>query len=69
MKTQFTIIALIFSMILGAQNPKEEQIKTLRIGFITKSLNLTSQEAQQFWPIYNEYSDTCLLYTSPSPRD
>jgi len=57
MKTHFTIVALVFTMILGAQNPREEQIKSLRIAFLTKSLSLTPQEAQQFWPVYNEYSD------------
>jgi len=49
--------ALVFTIILGAQNPREEQIKSLRIAFLTKSLSLTPQEAQQFWPVYNEYSD------------
>ncbi len=57
MKTHFTIAALVFTIILGAQNPREEQIKSLRIAFLTKSLSLTPQEAQQFWPVYNEYSD------------
>jgi Spy/CpxP family protein refolding chaperone len=36
---------------------KKEQIEALRMGFITQKLELTGKEAQQFWPIYNEYQD------------
>ncbi|PWT70277.1 MAG: hypothetical protein C5B59_20955 [Bacteroidetes bacterium] len=28
---------------------------TLKIAFISKKLNLTPEEAQRFWPIYNQY--------------
>lgn len=33
-------------------NPKIDQ---LRIGFLTEKINLTSKEAEKFWPLYNEY--------------
>lgn len=36
---------------------KKEQIASLRVAFITKELNLTTKEAQLFWPVYNEYQD------------
>jgi len=36
---------------------KREKIDALRVAFITKKLNLTSQEAQSFWPLYNEMND------------
>tara|TARA_B110000503_G_scaffold70903_1_gene110176 strand:- start:1183 stop:1695 length:513 start_codon:yes stop_codon:yes gene_type:complete len=36
---------------------REERIEQLKISFITKELNLTSKEAQQFWPVYNEMND------------
>lgn len=38
-------------------NDKRENIETLKIGFLTKKLDLTSEEAQKFWPVYNQYSD------------
>lgn len=38
-----------------AQGPGRERIKTLKVAFITERLNLTSEEAQLFWPIYNEH--------------
>lgn len=34
---------------------KKEKIKALKIAFITKQLELTADEAQKFWPIYNSY--------------
>ncbi|MEX0361217.1 MAG: Spy/CpxP family protein refolding chaperone [Allomuricauda sp.] len=57
------ILILIFSFAMGtswfyAQGPARERIKTLKVAFITERLNLTSQEAQSFWPIYNEYEET-----------
>ena len=33
---------------------KKEKMKAKKIAFITQRLNLTSQEAEKFWPIYNE---------------
>jgi hypothetical protein len=32
----------------------EEKIDRLKIAFITTELNLTSEEAEKFWPLYNE---------------
>ncbi|HTI94554.1 MAG TPA: hypothetical protein VL727_28370 [Puia sp.] len=31
-------------------------IESYKTGFITQRLNLTTEEAQKFWPIYNSYS-------------
>ena len=33
---------------------KEDKIEALKVGFITKELNLTTTEAEKFWPVYNE---------------
>jgi hypothetical protein len=35
----------------------EEKVKIQRIAFITQRLSLTETEAQQFWPIFNEFTD------------
>jgi len=49
-------IALVFPfMVLHAQNPNIEKFSTYKIGFFTKKMNLTSQEAEKFWPVYNDY--------------
>lgn len=36
------------------EKEREEKIDRLKIAFITTELNLTSEEAEKFWPIYNE---------------
>ncbi len=47
---------LIFPLTrLAAQNPNLEKLNSYKIGFFTKKLNLTSGEAEKFWPVYNEY--------------
>jgi Spy/CpxP family protein refolding chaperone len=33
----------------------ESRIEAKKIGFITEELDLTTEEAQRFWPIYNEF--------------
>ncbi len=37
-------------------NAPGEKIEALKVAFISKDLNLTPQEAERFWPIYNQYS-------------
>lgn len=58
---KYLIIALVimFGGIVTAQTKtdKKEQIASFRVAFITKELNLSSKEAQLFWPVYNEYQD------------
>jgi Spy/CpxP family protein refolding chaperone len=54
------IIILLLSIYTFAQPPmgeKKEQIKSLKVGFITNELSLTSDEAAKFWPIYNAFDD------------
>ncbi len=59
MKSIRTILALalLLCCTVGfAQNrPVRDKIKSLKVAFITERLNLTSKEAQAFWPIYNEH--------------
>ncbi len=35
--------------------PGMQRINNAKIGIITNRLNLTQEQATQFWPIYNEY--------------
>ena len=54
---------LILFVLLGclpqikAQEPAGEKIQALKIAFITQKLQLTPDEAQKFWPIYNQYDN------------
>lgn len=57
-----TILVLIFmlssALFYGQRNVDKEQIKTLKIAFLTEKLNLSTKEAQSFWPIYNSYEES-----------
>ncbi|HAX14306.1 MAG TPA: hypothetical protein DCX87_01735 [Leeuwenhoekiella sp.] len=58
-KTMKNLI-IIFVLCLGLsghaqKKDRHEQIKALRVPFLTEELNLTPAEAEKFWPIYNTY--------------
>jgi len=39
----------------GRFKEKKEQIKALKVAFITTELNLTPDEAAKFWPLFNAF--------------
>lgn len=51
------LTVLFFTMNIAAQNANLEKLNAYKIGFLTKRLNLTSKEAEKFWPVYNKYQD------------
>src|SRR5690554_5067579 len=57
-KNKIVLALLLLAGILGAKaqdRPDWDKIKSLKIAFITEQLELTTEEAQSFWPIYNDY--------------
>ncbi len=64
MRTTLSILMLIVSITTVSAQPKggkkangvRERIKAQRVAFITERLALTSDEAQRFWPVYNEFT-------------
>ena len=58
---QFLLVLILFTGSISfakAQDLREkrtEKIQALKIAFITQKLELTSDEAQRFWPVYNRY--------------
>lgn len=56
----FGLLVSTVSLTVNAQDDpppegtKKEKIDQLKIAFITKELDLTTQEAEKFWPVYNE---------------
>jgi Spy/CpxP family protein refolding chaperone len=60
MKTIFTIVsAILFIAQVASAQPeleesKRERLEALKVAHITQELQLTPDEAQKFWPIYNE---------------
>ena len=64
MKIKTILIALLCPLFMFSQNISDEKRKKIeiqKIAFITKSLDLSSEEAQIFWPVYNEFSDSMLV--------
>ncbi len=47
----------VSSNFYGQRKTDREKIKSLKVAFITEKLDLSSTEAQAFWPIYNEYQE------------
>jgi hypothetical protein len=39
-----------------ANEKKQQGIDALKVAFISKELELTPDEAQRFWPVYNQYA-------------
>jgi len=56
---------IVFTTSIGHTQPpenrgnkqKREQIQAQKIAFISTQLNLSAEEAQKFWPIYNRYEE------------
>lgn len=36
---------------------KDDKIESLKIGFLTQRLNLTPEESQKFWPVFNQFEN------------
>lgn len=58
MRTLITILFLTLSLHSFSQDDdRHERIKALKVAYLTEQLELTSREAQKFWPIYNEFEE------------
>lgn len=60
-----TVLLLFLSITTFAQGgkfrekfqQKKDQVKAIKIAFITSELNLTPDEAAKFWPLFNEFEE------------
>lgn len=60
-----TLVLLFLSITTFAQGgkfrekiqQKKDQVKSMKIAFITSELNLTPDEAAKFWPLFNEFEE------------
>lgn len=59
MKTLVTLLLALLTLPAMAQlqEGQKDRIKAVKIAFLTERLDLSAEEAQKFWPIYNKYSD------------
>lgn len=58
MRKILLFLILSLPVLASAQdNPKRDnKLQSLEIAYLTKELNLSPEEAQKFWPVYNQYS-------------
>ncbi|TCK68908.1 hypothetical protein DFQ05_0418 [Winogradskyella wandonensis] len=61
MKRIITLL-LLFAGLLSVAQPgqngrMQERIKAQKVAFITEQLELSADEAEKFWPIYNNFDD------------
>lgn len=58
MKKILLLCVVIFTVnfSFGQRGPRGK-VKALKIAYITEQLDLSTKEAQQFWPIYNEHEE------------
>ena len=57
MKKYLLILLLAFGFLLNAHAQDGEKLQALKIAWLTKKLDLSPDEAQRFWPIYNKYTE------------
>lgn len=61
MKKIILLILLYSGIALSAISQDDQRdagrLQAYKIAFLTKKLNLSPEEAQRFWPIYNKYED------------
>ncbi|MEO8794532.1 MAG: hypothetical protein ABI390_03640 [Daejeonella sp.] len=55
----FWSLLICFALFSSAEaqpsKSRSEQIEAVKVAFITQKLNLNSDEAEKFWPVYNSY--------------
>jgi hypothetical protein len=62
---RLTTLTATFAMLLVTassqqhrnMDQKREEIQAQKIAYITQQLRLTPQEAEKFWPVYNEFDE------------
>ncbi len=63
---KITTLLLLFLSVVSYSQPgkfkeklqqKKEQVKSMKIAYITSELDLTPDEAAKFWPLYNDFEE------------
>lgn len=66
MKKYLLIVALFLGITVTGMSQDDDKnaggrIEALKIAYLTRKLNLSTEEAQKFWPVYNKYSEELRL--------
>ena len=58
MKNSLLLYILFFLSVTSLMSAQDDdKIKKMKISFFTDQLDLSTKEAQQFWPVYNHHND------------
>jgi hypothetical protein len=58
-----TLTLVMFPLLLSAQQPQQrvrgdfEKVEAEKIAFYTRTMELTSREAKEFWPVYDGFQE------------
>jgi hypothetical protein len=55
MKRFLILYGIIFTLCISVSAQNGERIQALKIAYLSKQLNLSPDEAERFWPVYNQY--------------
>jgi hypothetical protein len=74
LKKIFFLLLFLFIRVYfcHAQTPEqgdENRVEAVKMAYITRELNLTPEEAQSFWPVYNNYVSEIKQARSQYPND
>jgi Spy/CpxP family protein refolding chaperone len=54
----------------AGQGPgRDGRLKSLEIAYLTRELNITPEEAEKFWPVYNKYQEEMRTAMNNSKED
>ncbi|HVY75487.1 MAG TPA: hypothetical protein VG890_11690 [Puia sp.] len=56
MKKILLYILFVLFLAGGLKAQNGSRLEALKIAYVTKKMDLTPEEAQRFWPIYNQYA-------------
>ncbi|PTX18955.1 hypothetical protein C8N40_105249 [Pontibacter mucosus] len=51
----FSFMLMLGSVAANAQDSRTENVEAAKIAFLTDKMELTAEQSQKFWPLYNEY--------------
>lgn len=69
-KILILLLAVFTTGFLNAQRDETaDKRKALKVGYVTERLNLTSEEAAKFWPIFNEFESEREAIRRESPTN
>ena len=66
---RFLLYGMIFLLTYTSRAQDGRRLEALKIAYLTKKLDLSTDEAQKFWPIYNQYSDEIRQVRQSAVRD